>query len=168
MLQHSIGIPRIWPQACETSSACRSLFWRLFMKTILLNVSVHYFAFTHKRILELCPYSCIQSCLILLSCCVLFHTIVCHCPVDGISLFSMSHTVPHTILQSTSLCIFMLLLLWDMYQEVEVLRGLFVCLFVLIKYVYLLLSCCYVSGTMLGVLQKQSHLLLLPSYKWEI
>ena len=24
-------------------------------KTILLNVSVHYFAFTHKRILELCP-----------------------------------------------------------------------------------------------------------------
>lgn len=59
----------------------------------------------------------------------------------------------------------MLLLLWDMYQEVEVLRGLFVCLFVLIKYVYLLLNCCYVSGTMLGVLQKQSHLLLLPSYK---
>ena len=134
-------------------------------KTILLNVSVHYFAFTHKRILELCPYSCIQSCLILLSCCVVFHTIAIALLMD-ISLFSVSHTVPHTTLQSTSLCIFMLLLLWDIYQEVEVLRGLFC--FVLIKYVYLLLNCCYVSGTMLGVLQKQSHLLLLPSYKWEI
>ena len=32
MLQHSIGLPRIWPHACETSSACRSLFWRLFIE----------------------------------------------------------------------------------------------------------------------------------------
>ena len=87
-------------------------------KTILLNVSVHYFAFTHKRILELCPYSCIQSCLILLSCCVVFHTIAIALLMD-ISLFSVSHTVPHTTLQSTSLCIFMLLFLWDIYQEVE-------------------------------------------------
>lgn len=136
------------------------------MKTILLNVSVHYFAFTRKRILELCPYSCIQSCLILLSCCVLFYTIVCHCPVDGhFFIFSVSYCTTHYSAINILVHFYVIASLGYVPRSGSTQRFVCVFFFFLIKYVYLLLNCCYVSGTMLGVLQKQSHLLLLPSYK---
>ena len=89
----------------------------------------------------------------------------CHCPVDGhFFVFSVSYCTTHYSAINILVHFYVIASLGYIPRSGSTQRFVLFC-FVLIKYVYLLLNCCYVSGTMLGVLQKQSHLLLLPSYK---